>query len=598
MSSFESTRKLVHLLTPHERRRGLQVLAFMLGMAVFETVGIASILPFLAVAGNPELVEANSALNFLYGLGGFRSVDSFLFALGIAAFLVVVISSGLRAVTRYVIHRYTQMRRYTLSARLLQSYLRQPYGFFLNRNTAHLAKSVLSEVDSVVTQVLKPGMEVISYGLIAFMLVALLFAVDPVLAFVIAGVMGGIYSVVYAVFRGRLRRLGQARVLANRARFQAASEAFGGIKDLKVLGREQAYLRRYRKPAKEFARVSYVHNALAATPRYLIEATAFGGILALTLTLMATRENMGDVLPLLGLYAFGGYRLLPAAEHIYTGITTIRFGWPAVESLYDDLTASRPAPDDALPGETLTLASGIRFQNVSFGYPGANGHVLKGLDFMIPALTSVALVGRTGSGKTTAVDLILGLLEPSEGQILVDGTPLREIGIRNWQKAVGYVPQSIYLADASVADNIAFGISRADIDRAAVERAARIANLHDFVVGELPAGYDTEVGDRGIRLSGGQRQRIGIARALYHDPTVLVLDEATSALDAATERAIMEAVERLSGEKTIIMIAHRMTTVERCDRIVVLDRGEVKGIGTCDDLKQSNPTFRRLAAVR
>ncbi len=590
--------KLLALLTPRERRRGLIVLCMMLLLAVLETAGVASVMPFLAILGNPEMVEANPALKWAFERGGFNSVDSFLFALGIGAFLLVVSSALFRIVTTYAMNRFVQMRRYSIGSRLLQVYLRQPYVFFLNRNSADLSKSILSEVDELVSKVIKPAIDLTAYGLVAGLLVVLLVAFDPMLALVVTLMIGGAYLVIYVGVRGLLNRMGGDRVLANRERFTAASEAFGGIKDLKVLGREGAYVARFQDPAARFARYHSLAATLSAAPKYLIEAVGFGGLLALSLVLMSTRETLGEVLPLLGLYAFAGYRLLPAAQHIYAAASALRFGFPAVEAVYQDLsqrpkTAQKPAGKQA----PLPLRQSIRFESVGFRYPGAERDALEGLDITIQARTSVAFVGETGAGKTTAVDLVLGLLEPTRGNILIDDQELVPGNLRRWQRSIGYVPQTIYLADASVSENIAFGLDRSEIDQEAVQRAARIANIHTFISSELPRGYDTEVGERGVRLSGGQRQRIGIARALYHDPALLVLDEATSALDSGTERAIMESVERLSGDKTILMIAHRMSTVKGCDKIIVLEGGRVRGVGRFEELKHSNEVFRRLAVA-
>ena len=598
MIRITEARKLLALLSAHEKRRGLQVLALMLIMALVDSAGVASIVPFLTVLGNPEIIKTSGPLSALYTRGGFDSVFGFQLVLGCAAFVIVISSAVLRVGALYATNRYIQMRRYSLATRLLQGYLRQPYVFFLNRNTSDLAKSILSEVDGVVGQVLKPAMDLMSYALVACVLVSLLIVVDPLLALASTMTLAAFYGTIYLTIRKRLRAIGLERIVANKERFKAASEAFGGIKDLIVLGREQAYVERFRRPAARLARYQYTQGTLATVPGVAIQAIGFGGILAMAVSLMAAHRDLGQVLPVLGLYAFGGLRLLPAAQHIYASVNALRFGWPAVDAIHADLMLlPRQDAGNQPRHNPLSLKTGIRFDCVSFTYPAAEGSALHCLSIEIEARTSVGIVGQTGAGKTTAVDLILGLLAPTTGQILIDGLPLAEVGIRAWQKSVGYVPQTIYLADASVAQNIAFGVDPRMIDYDAVERCARIASIHQFVIDDLPQGYKTEVGDRGVRLSGGQRQRIGIARALYHDPAVLVLDEATSALDSATERAIMEAVDQLSGEKTVIMIAHRLTTVERCNKIIVLERGRLAGAGSYAELRQSNSVFRRLAVV-
>jgi ATP-binding cassette, subfamily B, bacterial PglK len=599
MSPWAGIRMVREILTPRERWQGMLVLGMNLMRALVDLMGVASVMPFLAVMGNPAMVDTNPVLRRLYEAGGFESVDTFLFALGVGATLLVLASALVRVGSTYVTARWIANRNYTLSTRLLQGYLRQPYEFFLNQNSATLSKSVLSEVKEVVTRVLKPGMEMLASLMVAVLLTGLLIAVDPVLALLITLLVGGGYGALYLGIRRPLRRIGEESVKANRERFTMASEAFGGIKDLKVLGREAAYLDRFRAPARRYARYDYIKGTLARVPRYVVEAIAFGGILAMALVLMATRGNLGEVLPILGVYAFGGLKLLPAVQAIYAGVTSLRFGWPALESVHQDL-ANETARDGALTSEMpdrFQPREGIRFREVRFRYPKADDFALEELDLTIPMGTSVGFVGQTGAGKTTAIDLLLGLLRPTEGTILLDGVPMEAVGVRSWQRSVGYVPQTIFLADASVSANIAFGVPPDEIDHEAVERAARTAAIHDFVMRELPRGYETEVGERGVRLSGGQRQRIGIARALYHDPAILVLDEATSALDTGTEQSIMEAVARFAGTKTLIIIAHRLSTVERCDQIVVLEGGSVAGIGSMQDLTRWNGTLRRLAAV-
>lgn len=589
------------ILTPKERKRGLLVTLLMLVQALLDTVGVASIMPFLAVLGNREIIDTDRRLRWAFEAGGFPSQQAFLLALGVGAFLLVALSASVRIATTYVTMRYVQMRRYSLGARLLQTYLRQPYEFFLNRNSADLSKSVLSEVDTVVDKVISPAMHLVSYGLVALLLGGLLVVLDPLLALATVLVLAATYGTIYLRVRGPLARIGVDRVRANLNRFQAASEVFGGIKDLKVVGREDAYLERFRRPAARYARYQYLQLTLSLAPKYLVEALGVGGILAIALLLVASRPDLGHVLPVLGLYAFGGYRLLPAAQNIYSSVSTLRFGLPAVHALSQDLSgrgrvSQIPTDYSQEPTRRKDVREAIEFDDVAFRYPGANKDALAEIHLVIPARSSVGFVGGTGAGKTTAVDLILGLLTPTRGRILIDGAPLEGPVLPSWQQTIGYVPQVIYLADTSVTENIAFGIEPSRIDHDAVRRAAEVANIHDFIVRDLPDGYETTVGDRGVRLSGGQRQRIGIARALYSDPSVLVLDEATSALDAATERAVLDAVDRLSGEKTIIIIAHRLSTVQRCDQMAIMDGGRLVAVGPAEDLRRTSE-FQSLASA-
>ena len=614
--------KFRDLLDARERRNAVILFLMILVTGVLEAVGVASVMPFLSVLSNPEVIQEKASLKWAFDTLGFTSPDSFLFVLGIAVFFVVVFGLSFRALTEYFLARYTQMRNYTLSSRLLRGYLSRPYSWFLNRHSADLGKTILSEVQQVVMQTLLPTAEVIAKGVIALCLVGMLLVIDPVVALVAAGLLGGTYFGIYLVLRRFLSRIGADRVRANRERFQIAQEAFGGIKEVKAAGLEQGYYRSFQQPARRFAKHQAANMIVGKVPRFVLQGLAFGGMLVVILILLAVRGGtLEQVLPTLGVFAFAGMRMLPAMQQVYQNATKLRFGTPALDALYADMMqgeaseregASMRGSRDAAP---LHLHSDIKLSQVTYTYPNAGQPAVDNLDMTIQANTTVGLAGATGAGKTTVVDLVMGLLTPDQGQILVDDTPINSANTsqitaspdnrqlttdncqRSWQRALGYVPQQIFLADDTVAANIAFGLAREDIDMQAVERAARIAELHDFVLSELSNGYETLVGERGVRLSGGQRQRIGIARALYHDPDVLILDEATSALDNLTEKAVMDAVHNLTREKTIILIAHRLSTVQKCDYIFLLEHGRLAAQGTYSELLEASQEFRKMAAV-
>jgi ATP-binding cassette, subfamily B, bacterial PglK len=591
--------KALRLLTPRERRRGFLVMLMVVAMALLETASLASIMPFLAVLGNPSLVETNPVLAAAFDALGFASVDRFLLVLAIAAFVVIVTAGAFRSLTKFAISRYTEMRRHALSSRLLETYLGKPYTFFLNRNSADLAKSILSEADHLVLNVYGPAFRLLSYLVVSMAVIMLLVVVDPWLALTVATILGGAYGLVFLVVKGILGRIGRERRTANRERFTVAGEALDAIKEIKLLNREHSYLARFQPASMRYARHQATASTLAEVPRYLIEALGFGGILGLAVFLIATSEDMGITLPLLGLYAFAGYRLLPAAQQIYEAMAKLRFGAAAVDGVYADLRDWRRIRGPRTGAEpALQPRRSIELQGVWFTYPGAASPVLRDIHLTIPVGTTLGLVGSTGSGKTTLVDILLGLLRPTRGVFAVDGLPVTEDGLRSWQRTLGYVPQDPVLTDASVAENIALGLPREEIDFDAVERAARMAQVHDFIVESLPRQYETEVGERGVRLSGGQRQRIAIARALYHDPAVIVLDEATSALDNVTEQAVMQAVNGLSGQKTIVLIAHRLSTVRECDTVVLLEEGRIRAQGTYAELAATSAGFQAMANAR
>ncbi|MCG5534227.1 ABC transporter ATP-binding protein/permease [Halorhodospira sp. 9621] len=595
-------KKLLSLLSRQEKRRGALVLGMVVVMALLETAGVASVMPFLSVLGNPEAVETNPVLNQLYVGLGFESVDTFLMALGAGAFALIVFSAAFRSLTIYAMNRWAWMRMHSLSERLLETYLRQPYAYFLNRHSGDMGKSILTETQQLQEQVIRPGLHALAYGIVVISIITLLVVIDPVLAVSVAVVLGSMYALIYWGVRGFLDRIGRDRVRANQERFQAAGEALGGIKDIKLLGREHAYLSRFRGPSIRFARHQATSQTLSQVPKFFIEAVAFGGIIALTLVLMATHGGatgggLGEVLPVLGLYAFAGYRMLPAAQHVYQGLAKLRFGGGAVDAVYDDLHRRQALAEiRKQPLAPLVPQHEVALENGHYTYPNATAPALQGIDLQIPVGSSVGLVGSTGAGKTTLVDVILGLLRPTEGAITVDGEPVTDTNLRAWQQALGYVPQEIFLTDASVAENIALGVPPERIDHKQVERCACMAQLHDFVVHEMPQQYETVVGERGVRLSGGQRQRIGIARALYHDPSVLIFDEATSALDNVTEQAVMEAIDALHHQKTIILIAHRLSTVRNCDQVMLLEKGQITAAGGFEELQGQSERFRKMAA--
>jgi ATP-binding cassette, subfamily B, bacterial PglK len=592
-------KKLLPLLTPPERKRAGVLMGMILVMAFLDMLGVASILPFMAVLANPELLQTNAVLNTAFTISrhiGIYTPEQFLFALGVLVFVLLVTSLAFKALTTYAQTRFALMREYSIGKRLVEGYLHQPYSWFLNRHSADLGKTILSEVGTVIGNGMIPLMTLMAQSTVALTLLILLIIVDPLLALSVGLVLGLAYASIFAVMSGWLKRLGQARIEANKERFTAVSEAFGAAKEVKVGGLEQAYIQRFAKPAEIFAIGQATAQVIAQLPRFVLEAIAFGGMLLVILYLMAKSGSFASALPIIALYAFAGYRLMPALQQIYGAFTQLRFACPALDALHHDLSSLQAADVQHGQLKPLPLTQAITLNQVSYCYPNAPHPAIKGIDVTIPAYSTVGFVGATGSGKTTTVDVILGLLEPQEGTLKIDGQLITAANRRPWQRAIGYVPQHIYLADDSVAANIAFGVNAKDIDQQAAERAAKIANLHEFVVNDLPQGYATTVGERGVRLSGGQRQRIGIARALYHNPQVLILDEATSALDNLTEHAVMEAVNHLGHDITIILIAHRLSTVRQCDRIYLLERGEVKAQGTFEELTQANERFRVMAA--
>lgn len=595
---LENFRKILALLEPNERKRVLLIALLMVVTAFIQTAGVASVMPFLAVLSEPSMVKSNTWLNAAYTWFDFDSTTSFLHALGIAAFVVFISGTALQAFTHWIITRFSSMQQFHLSRRLMADYMRRPYTFYLSRNSGDLAKTVLQETAQAVSGALMPAMRLVSFTLLAAFIILLLITVQPVLAISVASALAVIYGTIYLFARSWLSRIGKDLVRANRERFTVVGEAFAGAKEIRLLGRENDYLERYRNPSRRFAVHQANSSLLESLPLYAIEGIAFGGVLLIILLLMSGEGGIATALPLIGLYGLAGKQLIPAFQKIFGTVSAIRFNMPAVENILDDISGHRlsaplPAPDKSLI--PLVPRRAIEIDDLTYHYPNTEQAALEHLSLSIPANTTVGFVGSSGAGKSTLIDLILGLLDSDNGVIRIDDIPLNSGNIRNWQAGLGYVPQHIFLADQTVAANIALGLPPEHIDLAAVQKAAKLANLHDFIITDLPLGYDTVIGERGVRLSGGQRQRIGIARALYRDPTVLIFDEATSALDNTTERAVMEAIHNLSGEKTIILVAHRLTTVKPCNKIFVLEKGKIVEQGAWDELTHQDTHFQRLA---
>ncbi len=575
---IQTYKKLWQLLSAHERKRALLLSLLMIVMAFFEVLGVGSIMPFLSVLGKPEMLETNRYLSAVYGFGGFSDKNSFLIFLGVFALVTLLVSAAVKSFTYYALFKFSNMRRHSIGKKLLRKYLHQPYDYFLARNSSDISKTILSEVDLMINQVLQPALRLVTYSTLTLALIIFLVAVDPMLAAILAGIFGGFYILMYTTVRKYVSHIGKERAKANSQRFKIVSETIGGIKDLKVLGREEVYLDSFKTPSVDFSRYQSINQTLSQVPKFFVEVIAFGSLLAIAMyALMSDGSDLGRLLPVLGLYALGALKLKPAVNTIYASLSMLRFGNAALDAVLQDLGKEEKA-DIRNDFTRLSLKHNLKLENISFYYKNTQTPALTDVSLAIGANSTVGVIGTTGAGKSTFVDVILGLLTPSSGKLIVDATVLDGSNIRQWQNSIGYVPQSIFLADDTIASNIAFGIDKEQIDSAQVEKVAKMAQVHEFVSG-LENGYETIIGERGVRLSGGQRQRLGIARALYHEPEVLVLDEATSALDNSTEAEVMKAIDAMSGKRTIIMIAHRLSTVEKCDKIIKLENGRVVEYG-------------------
>jgi ABC-type multidrug transport system fused ATPase/permease subunit len=596
-------KKAWNLLDSAEKRRARWMLFVVVLAALSSAFMVVSIFPFLAVLADRDTIQRNSSLLWLYETFGFQSDYAFLVALGIGSFLVIALSNLIQMLKTYLVLQFTNMLTYSVSIRLLERYLRSGYVYFLNNHTTKLNKTILTESSQIVANFFRPASELIASTLAALAIVTVVIWVDPVIALIALLMLGGSYGAIFLWSRAFLDRLGSARIQHNGARFRIVGEAFGGIKSMKITGREHQTLERYHGPSLAMADVQVKANVVSSLPQFVVQSVAFGGIIVVCLLLVdrARYEQgaaLGELLPLIGVFAFAGQRILPELGKLYGSATKLAFGASVVRHVTQELAQMRdlpPLPESIPPG--LGLSRELRFEGVSYSYPNTTDRGLRDVSLTIRAGERIGIVGSTGAGKTTLADITLGLLRPQAGVLRADDTVITEDNLRAWQQSLGYVPQEIFLTDSSIASNIALGIAPEQVDTARVEDCAKRAQLHEFILSDLPEGYATPVGERGVRLSGGQRQRLGIARALYHNAELIVFDEATSALDNATERDVMSAIDALPGDKTILLIAHRLSTVRNCDRIIVLDKGRLAGFAPWDDLMAENDTFQRIASV-
>ena len=585
---FNRLLKLVSLLSREEKISGIKCLILMFFMGIFDVIGVASVLPFISLVSEPEIIFTNEYLYMIYSTLKFTDDRAFLMFSGLMVIALIITSTIFRAFTIYMIYRFSFNREYSISLKLIEGMLNQPYSWFLNQHGSDMGKSVLFDVREVVARCLTTVMMFLSSFSMVLLIVTMLILVNPTLAITVFLLYGSIYGCLYFSVSKALERIGADRLKTNGIRYKVSSEAFSLIKDLKVLGKEGHYTSLFSKATRKFVDKEVITQLISTLPRYSIEMVTFVGVIAAILLNLSDDAAIVEILPLMSLYAFAVYRLMPALQLMFSSVTLFKASASVLDSLSLKFAEISSHKIEHYSDNRLHLNKEILLSNIDFTYEGASKKAVSDLKMKIVANQITGIIGSTGSGKTTTIDLILGLLKPDKGSLYVDGLKVNESNIRQWQKSIGYVPQQITLIDDSVAANIALGISPEEIDMDAVKFAAKVANVHDFIISELNDGYDTKVGENGVRLSGGQRQRIGIARALYTKPDVLVLDEATSALDNETEQVVMEAVNNLGHQVTIIIIAHRLSTLTKADIIYKLDKGRIHSYGGYADLIQSN----------
>lgn len=576
----------------------LKILGFLfLGMiltGIFEIIGIGAIMPFMAVVIDPTIIHENIYISYIYNLLSLEDQDELVLFFGLSMMAVILISNISQILINWGIIYFSNNQSYKLSVKLLNRYLEQPYSFFLNKNTSEMTKNIISEVNRSMIGVVLQALVVVSKSVIIVFICLLLAFIDPVVAVVSTGILLLSYTVIHKLVKNKVSSIGAALTTANFLLYKTADEAMSAIKYIKLRGYEKKFSNFFHTPAKEISIYDTKSSLISIFPRYILEIIVFGGMVVIVIINM--RHSSHEVMSVVSLYALSGYRIMPAMQAVYSGIISIRYNLSAIDLLISDLSRKGVAINPEYNQAFVKFNKKLIIDNVCFSYTGTEQLVLDCLNVEIEKNTTVGIVGVTGSGKTTLIDILLGLLSPNDGDVIVDGVKITEHNLKDWQKNVGYVPQSIYLMDDTIKQNIVFGIADDRINHRQLRKVIEMTNLDSFI-STLPKKYETFIGERGVRLSGGQQQRIGIARALYHNPEVLVLDEATSSLDNITENAIMDAIHGLSHKKTIIMIAHRLSTIKKCDVIHVINNGQVVGSGSYEYLVANNKEFRDMAAT-
>jgi ATP-binding cassette, subfamily B, bacterial PglK len=577
--------KIFELLNMGEKKQFYLLITTVIIMALLDLVGIAAIMPFIGVISNPQIIQHNDVLSSIFEYLNFSKTKNFILFMGGCFLFLVTISLLFRLFTNSFLIRWAAMREYSLSKRLFECYITQKYSWFLTRNSSDISKSILSEVNTAVYLGIFPAIHILSQGIVVLLLLVMVFFANPIIAIVSFSIFTITYIVVLSLTSKFLAKMGIERLEENKQRFESVSDAFSSFKISKLLNKENFLISKFSFHSKNYC-IKQSNAEIASTgPRYLLEGVMVVSTVVGLFYIVISNEDFLKFLPLIVFYGFASMRLLPCVQQILLYSSKLKFGKASIEFIHNELLTIK---NNSLVNSksTISLGKNIQLEGVSFSYDESSS-TLENISLEIGKNQCVGLIGKSGSGKTTLVDIIIGLLFPSSGKILIDGNPLNRESMLSWQRTVGYVPQEIYLSDKSIAYNIAFGTPDNEIDMNAVRNAAKIADIADFIESSLPDSYQTFVGERGVRLSGGQKQRIGIARALYNNPQVLVFDEATSSLDTETENVVMESIENLSKTRTIIIIAHRFSTLTKCDNIYYLKKGKIIKQGKYEDLIES-----------
>ena len=589
--------ELFSLLTANQRRRFYMLQVLVVIMSFAEIVSIASIVPFMALIGDLSILEKDNLLAVLYFESNLNNPYEFIFYLGIFVLITLVIAASVSMFVAWRLSMFATQVGVEIADRLYSYYLNQDWLFHTTGSTSNLTKKIAVEAPRVTVQILLPLVQMNARIILIFLILLIMLLYDPIIVVVGFVVFSVPYVILFKFVRNRLQRNGKNISNMFEERFKLMSEGFGGIKDVLLFGRSRDFKKRFSKTGSKLAHNEGNNIAIAAVPRYFMELLAFGSMISLVLYLVINTQGYASLLlPTLSVYALAAMKLLPALQQTYGSIAQIKANLAAYESIREDLKNinTEIEPNVETNHQPWLKHNEVDLKNITFCYPGKVIPALKSVSIKIKPNSTVGFVGTSGSGKSTLADVIIGLIIPQQGEVIVDGIPLIKKNLRAWQDKIGFVPQSIFLTEGTIAENVAFGIQQDLINYSQVQKVLKLAHMEEWVSG-LKLGIHSKVGERGVQLSGGQRQRIGIARALYYEADILVFDEATSALDGITEKTVMDAIQDFKGKKTLIMIAHRLKTIQNCDQIFMMEKGRVIDCGTYQQLLEKNEQFKKMS---
>ena len=579
---FSTCKKIYSLLSEKERRRAWFILCLMLIGMILETLGIGLVIPVIAILTDANLDENYPELSdFIETLGFDDRADLVIISM-LALICLYLLKNTFLVFQVFMQMKYAFTIRANFSQRLFSHYLHMPYSFHLQHNSSKLIWNILNGVSTLSEQGVIQSMFLITECLVLISFSVFLLLIEPVGALLIIVLLGSVVYLYTSWSKKYLVSWSNRTRKHDGFRLQHIQQGLGSVKEIKILGREQGFLELFGEHNRAASDIQIKQSTFRQTPRFMFEILAISAMVVLVITMLLSGRDYSTITPVLGVFAAATFRLMPSANRMLSAIQSLRFSEPIVDAIHAEFATLADNKFLAKVTEEKSFKSSIALESVCFRYPGENKDTLKDISLEIKQGESVGFIGPTGSGKSTLIDLLLALTEPRLGSIKIDGCDLKNVA-SSWQQQIGYVPQSIYLTDDTIRCNIAFGVPEKDIDDDAVVRALRMSRLLDFVQ-SLEAGMETIVGEQGVRLSGGQRQRVGLARALYHDPDVLVFDEATSALDVQTEKEIVSEIQTFKGQKTLLVIAHRLTTVENCDCIYQLESGRISNQGSPAEL--------------